>query len=437
MPAFNWDSFENDLYEGLRLSLVQLGREHPAERYYAVALYGVYRELDHLLSLPHLAAAPDEGPHVTGDADFWSKRFNPADWPHTELGGADALLTQLEAALTAEATRDSVEHWNATEARYFEVLVRVALRLRDAAPTLVKVTDDFVCYWHDEEGGPDMAAKTIPPALYARLFERQVRDHEARLVVADKPLEERIEFLISRFGKFEGVTSEDAQRELLKLGEPSVAALTRAVAAASGNMRWLAAKLLGQIGVADPATIDVLRQHAEVPWCASALGMLGDDTWLATQPPAIATQGLTARLRAISATNALLAYGPLERYLDGADAAARELVEKHLAPGTSYITITNNDVAEAVRGSTSTHAVVRWHAAAVMHDRGLGAPAGKVILPALAAQLADPHPLVRRLAVLALADWKRAAKPYRAFVEKLREDPDATARRTALELLAD
>lgn len=172
MASFDWNRLENGLYEELRGGLERFGRAHPEERVYAVALYGVDRALDGLLSLPHLALAREAG-SAPPDADgFWGARFNPEDWADdTELEvSADDTLLQLERALTAEATRGTQAHWRKTEARYFRVLVRITRRLRDEAPSVICVTDDFVCYWHDEEGGPDLAAKTIPRARFARLF---------------------------------------------------------------------------------------------------------------------------------------------------------------------------------------------------------------------------------------------------------------------------
>lgn len=133
----------------------------------------------------------------------------------------------MERALTVEATRGGQAHWRRVESRYRSLLVRVARRLRDGAPTLLHVTHDFVCFVRDEEGGPELAAK--PCALFERLFARQAEQARERRAVAERPPSDRAAFLVTRFGSYEGVTTEDAQRELLALGADAVDALTGAL----------------------------------------------------------------------------------------------------------------------------------------------------------------------------------------------------------------
>jgi hypothetical protein len=244
--------------------------------------------------------------------------------------------------------------------------------------------------------------------------------------------------LVRRFGKFEGITTEQAQRELVSIGAPAVDALVAALGQRKDG--WTAAKVLGEIGVSRPDVIAALRSYAGRSfWHAMALGMLGDHEWLAAQPPAVAVPGLTARLRAITQGGPPrpIDYRPLEAYLAGRGAGARAQVEKTLEPGSSYVQPRKEDVDEALRGLGSEHAVVRWHAAALLGDRGLGAAAGKRIVPALAALLADPHRLVRRLAVLSLADWREAARPYQRQMAALRGDPDETVARVARHVIED
>jgi len=246
----------------------------------------------------------------------------------------------------------------------------------------------------------------------------------------------RATFLVSRFGKFEDVTTEMAQRELLELGEPAIPALLAALADPKNG--WTAAKVLGQIGVAAPEVIAALRPLASSLWHAMALGMLGDLDWLSEQEPAVACLGLTARLKAVCYEGASppgLSYAPLEAWLDRSGTQGLALVEKELEPGRSYIGIQAADVDEAVRGLASGYAVIRWHAAAVLRNRRLGKEAGRRALPALALALADPHPFVRRIAVLSIEAWKSAAKPFYKAVEKLVDDPDETARFVAARLL--
>lgn len=408
MNEFGWRAFEDALYDTLRGAIVTLARAHPDARWYAVVLHSVYRELDGPLSLPALAAAHEEGSPPADDSGFWGLRFSPADFPFPELELELERANALERALTDEANRDSQEHWYATESKYFEVLEAVTMRLRDDVPRVLDVTDDFVCFWHDEEGGPDRAAQSIPSILFERLFPNEAR--AVRVPAA------------------------------ATLDEPSAGHVTRWIAELDApEKRWTAARALGQSGVASPAVIDSLRRHSGELWCAKALGLLGDFDWLATQAADTAALGFAARFLdvATGGTPPPLDYRRLERYLDRASQGARAAVETQLEPGRSYIEILPEDVDEALRGLVSPHAVVRWHAAAVLDDRGLGAAIGKKVLPALAERLADPHPIVRRLALLSIGRWKAAAKPYRAAIVPLRQDPDAVVARIATEMLGD
>lgn len=428
--AFDWKRFELELFEELRAALKRFAKHHRHEHFYAVALFGVYRELDGLLSLPSLAASStEEGPDAEAPTSFWSARFNPADWPH-ELELNHKTARRLEQELTAEATRGTVAQWRSVEQRYFKVLVRIAGALRADALELLACTGDFVCFWHDEEGGPELARETIDDTLARRLFSREAAQKRARQKLAKQQPSERAAFLVTRFGQFEGITSEQAQRELLAMGEAAHVALVGALADKKNG--WTAAKVLGQIGVASPKVIAALRRRADELWFAMALGMLGDVEWLSKQKPATAVNGLTARLKAITAGGAPrpLDYRPLEAWLSE-NAKGRSLVEHELAPGRSFVDLRKSDVNEALRALSSPFAVVRWHAASVLGDRELGAAAGAKALPALAGVLQDKHALVRRLAVLSLSRWKTASKPYHAAIRAMKNDADPVVRDVA------
>jgi HEAT repeat protein len=433
--ALDWESFEKALGDELHGALAALGQSHPTQVFYAVALHGVYAELDGLLSLPQLGANTVEA-GAPPDGSFWGARFNPGDWEHAELPLDQDRALALERALTEEACRDTPEHWADTHEKYLRVLVRLAARLRDAAPTLLPVSPDFVAFIHDE-AQVELARETIAPEHFNALFPVTAGAARQRAELAEKPPTERVQQLVAALGSFgEGVTSEFAQAELAQLGAVAVPALLSLLQ--HPKRRWLAAKLLGEIGCATPEVIQALRPHAAKElWAPVALGMLGDDTWLMEQPPAVAIGGLTALLKAIS-TNVRcppLSYAALEQYLDRAGQPAILLAEDDLAPGSSYRSIQPDDLNEALRALASPHAVIRWHACSLLGDRALGKTAGTLILPALAARLTDPHPIVRRLAVLSLSYWKSAAKPHRPAIQALAQDPDETVRKIVAHVL--
>jgi hypothetical protein len=431
----DWSAFEGELHAELVRALTRLARSNRTTEFYALALYGVYRELDRTLTLPLLAAASVDTGAPADALGFWGARWNPPDWEFSEIDLRKRPTLRLERVLTTEATRGSQAHFRRVEARYFRVLTRLAKRLRDEAPSLLRVSADFVAFVFDAEGGPELAAKSIPKRRFEALFAAQIEHRAAEHELAALEPATRAAYLVTRFDKFEGISTEDAQRELLTLGASAVPALLEVVSDA--KVGWTAAKLLGQIGHVSPDVTRALRDRAPSSfWHAMALGVLGDQDWLAAQPPKVAVPGLCAPFRAITKANVALDYAPLERYLDRAEPAIRKQVEDELAPGSSYNTITKIDVAEALRGLASEHAVIRWHAANLLGDRGLGPAAGKAALPALAEALRDPHPIVRRLAVLAISYWKAAAKPYWTQIEALREDRNATVRTIVAHVLA-
>lgn len=430
MPDFIWSRFEEELRGALLYALGHFGRSHGEHTFYAVALHQVYREVDGPLCLPLLGAAAVEGSAPSDDSGFWGARWSPPDWRFAELPIREEEARRLERALTAEATRGSQVHWGRVEARYFRALVRIARRLRDEAAGLLRVTDDFVAFWHDAEGGPELAARTIAKKRFAELFSPQVTQAMQQRERASRPVDERAALLVKELGRFEGGASETAERELVALGAASVPALTSALGGKDG---WVAAKVLGQIGVPDPHAIAALRRQAPGGlWHAMALGMLGDHEWLLGQTADVAIPGLCARLRAITGGQPRpLDYAPLGRFLAASSEEARRRVEEELEPGTSYVSMVASDTLEVCRGMQSAQAVIRWHAASLADDRSLGKKAGAVLLPALAERLDDPHPIVRRLAVLSLSRWRSAAKPYRAVMAALRGDPDDVVRSAA------
>ena len=434
---FDWRRFEAELFRELRRTLAAFGRAHRTRRFYAVALHAIDAELDGLLPLPMLAAASEPGA-APDENGWWGPRWQPADMSFPEVpppAPRDETALRLERALTAEAKRSTQAHWRRTEARHMRLVVRVARRLRDVAPRLIRVTDDFVLYVADEEGGPELASRTIPRALFARLFTPQVEEKTEEARVAAMPPKKRAAFLVTRFGTFGAMGTETAQRELLRMGGVALDALLGALDDPKNG--WTAAMLVGKIGVSRPDVVEALRRRAaESHWHATALGMLGDHGWLAEQPVTVAAHGFAAPYKAISAGRSRpLDYRPLERFLGAAGEPARAAIAEELAPGSSYVSAQRGDVPVALRGLGSAHAPVRWHAASLLGERGLGAAAGKTILPALAGRLGDPDPIVRRLAVLAISYWKAAGRAHRDAIATLSGDPDPLVRRTVEHVL--
>ncbi len=426
----DWSRFE-EAWFGLIVQAL-MGLELGEERLYAVALHGVYQELDGMITLPLLAANTQAAGAPADAQGFWGERWNPPDWAYADVPLGEEV-SALEQELLAEATRGSQRVWYDTWACFQGVVSQVTHRLVDWAAENLPLTEDAVVYWFDAEGGPELAAETIPGDVFARLFAPQVRKQMDMTELSKRPRREQAAYLVTRLGKYDGITSEDAQRRLQWLGKTAAPALLSVLD--DPDVGWVAAKLLGHLEKPSKKVIAALRAGvAQTLWHPLALGMLGDDVWLATQDVEVAVLGLTARMKAITGLHPKpeLSYGALEAWLDGADPEGVARVERELAPGQSYMDIKARDVDEALRGLTSPHAVVRWHAASVLGNRALGKKAAARVPAALAAALEGAHPYVRRLSVLSLGWWKAAGAPYRAEVERLAEDdPDETVRGAA------
>ncbi len=402
--AFDWARFEGDLFLVLRAALTRVGRIHRRERFHAVALQGVYADGTQL-TLPVFSVASERVPRDDLSCADWTLR--------------DVTLPKrgaLERALTKEATRGSLTHWDRSEARYRALLVRVTRRLRDAAPELLPVTDDFVCF-RSEEDDVDLALlrRTVPRPLFERRF-----------ASAQRPRPRTRETPAALIEQLSTDEQEHAMDALVALGASAVPALIEALGRPARSP--VVANVLAAIGIATPEVIGALRRRAHEPACAAALGDLGDLAWLERASVTTASAGLTARLTSEAAP---LDYRPLEAYLAGADADARAAVEKALAPGSSWREVTKVDVEEALRALSSAHAVVRWHAASLLAEARVGKAVAKRIVEALASALTDGHPTVRRLALVSLNEWGPATAPHRRAMNALRRDPDPMVRRVA------
>jgi HEAT repeat protein len=424
---FDWGGFEEELLgvTTRALSRLELGE---GERVYAVAPYGVYRELDGLISLPLLALNTASAGAPADAQGFWGERWNPPDWSRPEIDLGDEAAA-LEEALVAEATRGSQRVWEDTWARYHEVVLGVTRGLGEWAAGNLPLTDDAVVFWFDAEGGPELAAETIPRELFSRLFAPQVQQELDMTALSKRPRREQAAYLVTRLGRYDGIDTERAQERLRWLGTAAIPALLGVLD--DPEVGWTAAKLLGHLDAPSKKVIAALRAGVELSlWHPMALGMLGDHAWLAGQEAEVAVLGLTARLKAITGLHPAprLDYAHLEAWLDGAEPEAVARAERELEPGRGYMKIKAKDVDEALRGLASPHAVVRWHAASVLGDRALGKRAAARVPPALAVALEDPHPFVRRLSVLSLGWWRAAAAPHRDAMARLAEDPDETVR---------
>lgn len=438
MARFDWAGLERDLTDAVVRAVSAVVAEHSDERFYAAALWLLYRESDGPIHFPMLSVNSVEALAETDPDDREDLRWSPADWAYQD---ADWLPDdRWPRDLTAFACRGTGEQWDAAFSRFVTALVNVCKRARRELRGLPVVVLD-----------PELHEELIPRILSAAEVRRHFPefDEEARARADLSALSpaDRAAFLIGRLGTFDGpITGEDAERALRDLGAAAVPGLVALLAVR--DEAWQAAKLLADIGIADDAVVAGLaaavRGHngPDRSWAAAALSRLGHlDVVLAASPPvddvvdAVAAPYKGFRDHAVAPP--ALDYAPLERIIDERPDVVAGL-EKELAPGSSMCTITADEVDEALRGTGSRHALVRRHAVDVLGERRLGAAVGRRALPVLA-RLAvdDPDALVRRLAVVGLSFWGRRSRPYLDAGRAACDDPDPTVRVAATNWLRD
>jgi hypothetical protein len=390
----DWDA----LQEALQTALLEAVSARAGGRWRVAALDQVYAETDGIITAPSLFLN-DDGEHLDSLAD-WREGIH--DW----------APEQWIEALTTEACSGTVSHWEDTFARYRDVLVRICV----AAGAHLRMP--VFCVDHDRY--EETLARCLAPSQLPSLFPDVVARQAERGRVAALPPGEQIAYYVSRLSRFDGLlNSEEAQNALRGLGSAAIPALLALLR--EPEHPWLAAILLAEIGIPDDAVISALSDAvaASTPdspaqlWSCRALAQLGRLDLVLARASDLSNEALvtavTARYTAFRDHGAhplSLDYLPLEEFLAEHEAMA-PAVANQLKPGTSYCVISPAEVPEALRGTTSTHVLVRKHAVCVLGERRLGDAVGGAVIPHLRAIAAtDADSEVRRLAGLSLKWWK-------------------------------
>jgi len=386
------------LREALQTALLEAVSAHAGGPWRVAALDQVYAETDGIITAPSLFLN-DNGEQMD----------SPADWG---AGIHDWAPERWIEAVTAAACSGTVAHWEDIFTRYRDVLVRICVAA-GAHLGMPIFCVDHDCY-------EETLARCLTPSQLRSLFPQVVARLEERARVSDLPPGEQIAHYVSRLNRFDGlINSEEAQAALRGFGSAAIPALLPLLR--EREHAWLAAMLLAKIGVPDDTLISALSDalaasNPDSPgqlWSCRALARLDRlDLVLAgasdLSREALAT-AVTARYTAFRDHGAhplSLDYLPLEEFLSEHEAIA-PAVANALKPGTSYCVITPAEVPEALRGTTSTHVLVRKHAVCVLGERRLGDVVGRAVIPQLRAIAeTDPDSEVRRLAALSLKWWK-------------------------------
>ncbi len=440
---FDWSGFEGELTAALVERVRSAIAERPDAGYDAAALDHIYRETDGPIMLPYLGLRDAE---AAADPD---RSWSTADWGDFEDEWLpDERTRHWQQALTSYACGGSSGRWEATFERYLTVLVRVCKRARTTLRTTGVTDRTFIVVLFDDARYETILRRILPERELHRHFP-ELDEHAVEAArVAALPTADRAAYHAGRLGNFDGpIDSEESERELRRLGAAAIPALLPLLRLS--GQAWQAAMLLADIGLPDREAIAALDaaltrlDGADRSWAARALSRLGrlelvlariDALDEDTVVSAVAAPYTAFRDRAVPPPP--LDYRPLEEFLERNPARAASVAEE-LQPGRSFCTITAGEVDTALAALDSPHPVVRWHAASVLDERGLGRAVARRVLPSLARVAEhDPEFTVRRLALLSLLRWKRDAGAYLDLVERLAPGMDAAVRGVATEWLA-
>ncbi|MEU8657339.1 DUF4303 domain-containing protein [Actinoplanes philippinensis] len=439
MAGFDWATLEHELTTALVRAVRSVIAEHPGERFYAAALWLLYREADGPIRLPLLGADTVAAIAGATPGDRDDLRWSPADWDHDVidwLPGDEGR--RWEHDLTAHACRGTSAQWEATFRRYVTALVTVCRRARR------ELGRDLLVVIVDPELHETVIPRILPASEVRRHFPELDEQAAAWAALAALPPTGQAAHLVGLLHTFDGpITGEAAGRALRDLGPAAVPALIPLLDVP--GTAWKAAKILADIGRPDHDVVTALTAALtrttgpDQSWVAAALSRLGrlDTVLAATLPTDVvvtATAAPYGSFRDDTVTPPPLDYTPLTRVLQEhphlTDGLAAELA------GTCAIRA--DEVDEAVRGTRSAHPVVRRHAVNALGERRLGASVGRRVLPLLARlALDDPDAVVRRLAVVGLSLWGRFATPHLDVARAATRDPDPTVSRAATAWLHD
>lgn len=382
-PSLDWKALDEHLVTSLFDAVRSHHVNHPVQRIYGAAFHVFYGETGGVVAWPLLGIASEEDLESIAEGSNFAPeelRWSPADWS-TQIDPThadDAWAQRIEAF--ASIRNDA--HWEKVYDRYLRACAKAAKKARARLVSEGIVEKSFIAVAMDE------AWELVPLSLTAA----QVRAHfpeldeEAQeLARLDQlPPAKRAAALADILDSHHGgvVSSEIATRLLKGLGADAVSVAVERMPRSADRWRW--AKLLADVGIADPAAVDALSEvllarrltEPDRAWAAAALVRLGQlDRVLAERerlPREVFVRGLAApftSFRDHAVSHLPLDYSPLEQVLADDEELANEVLVA-LSPGSGYCTIEPAEIATAQLALGSAIEVVRRHASIVLEDAG-------------------------------------------------------------------
>src|SRR5436190_14870299 len=253
VTRFDWRALENDLAGALVRAVSALVADHRDERFYAAALWLLYRETDGPIQLPMLAVNTEQALDRLPADQRGDVRWSPADWEYDDVAWlSDDVARRWEHDLAAHARRGTVAQWDATFDRFVTALVTVCRRARrglDGLPVVVL----------DAELHATVVPRILPKAQIRQMFPELDERTRARSELAALPPDRQAAHLVGLLGTFDGPRgSEDAEKALRDLGPAAVPALLPRLTVPGEG--WQAAKILADIGLADDTVVRALAE---------------------------------------------------------------------------------------------------------------------------------------------------------------------------------
>ncbi len=356
-------------------------RARPSDRIYGAAFHVFSGETGGAIAWPSLAIATEEDLASVVEGTRFSAddlRWSPADWslqldPTSEDEGWAAMVEAYAAA-------GDDERWEKTYDRYLRTFAKAAKKARARLVAEGSVERRFIAVAMDEAW--EMVPLSLSVAQLRTHFPEL--DEEARELsrLDGLPPDERARALadILETPARGAVSTEVAARVLTGLGEHVVDVAIERMPRSRDGWRW--AKLLADVGIADPAVIGALagmlggrrRSEPDLAWAAAALSRLGRlDIVLAERsrlPRAVLRRALAAPLTSFrdqAVVHLPLDYAPLASALAEEESLAAEMLEE-LSPGSGYCRIDPGEADTARAALDSPFEVIRRHAAIVLAD---------------------------------------------------------------------
>ncbi|EOU9530443.1 DUF4303 domain-containing protein [Cronobacter dublinensis] len=388
--AFDWQSLEDTAVTMMVAAVRDVHQQHPQERLYGATFHAFYDD-GTVIYWPCIAVGTEEslarrvaeyqaqGDTASTESLTESLRWSSADLPYNIEPDEHAERLALDCCDFA-ARDGTFSVWQKTCEHFMRRFPRAAKKARQQLIREGVVDKNFIIIAEDEAG--ELVPLSLTRAQLLRHFPHYDADEKERRRLTALPLEQQLSELVPlALGVVRGTLYEGYEELLKAIGRPAVAPLAAVVRGDAPGERWLASKLIAEINDATDEAIAALcrlldeerADNCDRAWAACALARLGNMAAIVARIPGlpldIAAAGLAAPYRSFRDDGRFLPldYRPLEAALEQ-HPQLEAAVAHELQPGRGYCRLTPDEIPAARAGLTSTVALIRAHAQAVLKE---------------------------------------------------------------------